>query len=173
VWVEPLSDQHLVADFSCGKKPLDDWLAHYALENGRRRLSNTYVLSEDGRSVIGYYSITMGGTTQAELPRKLGRGLPTRIDIGCALLARLAVAIEWAHRGLGTSLLVHAVQRIVFAAETIAARFVAVDPLDEEARQWYAERGFTAIDGDEGGRMFLRLDDAIRAFEETDWSTLS
>jgi ribosomal protein S18 acetylase RimI-like enzyme len=169
VWVESISDNHAVTEFTCGNKAMDNWLARHALDNHRRRLSSVYVLTEDSTSVIGYYSLTMAGARVADLPGPLRDKLPPRIDVGAALLGRLAVATDWANRGLGTSLLVHAVARVAAAGEEVAVRFVAVDPIDERARGWYERRGFQGIEGDEGGRMFLGLDDAIAAFVETDW----
>jgi predicted N-acetyltransferase YhbS len=163
--VERLSERHDVGRFSCGNKSLDDWLRIHALENQRRNLSRTFVLVDDAEAVVGYYVLSMGGVAKDELPRRLSRGLPG-YQIGMVLLARLA--IEAGHQGqrLGRDLLIDAVLHAAAAGQHAAARFIAVDPIDESARRFYSRFGFADIDGDEHGRMYIRIDDALASFEE-------
>jgi predicted N-acetyltransferase YhbS len=135
------------------------------LDNQRRNLSRTFVLVDDGGQVIGYYSLSMGGVRREELPPRYGRGLP-RYDIGMVLLARLAVDRGHQRIGMGRDLLVEAIERAATAGEHAAARFIAVDPIDEDARSFYAAFGFKAVEGDEGGRMYVRIDEALAALDE-------
>jgi hypothetical protein len=44
----------------------------------------------------------------------------------------------------------------------------AVDPIDENARAFYDKFSFKQIRGDAGGRMYLRIDDALAALEDPD-----
>jgi GNAT superfamily N-acetyltransferase len=163
--VERLGASHQVNHFSCGVKALDDWLKSHALENQVRNLSRTFVLVDDADAVIGYYALSMGGVSRDDLPRRLGRGLPT-YEIGMVLLARLAIAEAHHGEGLGRDLLVDAIAQAVVAGEHAAARFIAVDPIDESARAFYSHFGFIDIQGDEGDRMFIRIDEALASFEE-------
>ncbi|MGH9301552.1 MAG: GNAT family N-acetyltransferase [Acidimicrobiales bacterium] len=140
-------------------KPLDDWLRSHALENQRRDLSRTFVLLDDAGVVIGYYALTMGGVMKDELPPRLGRGLPG-YQLGLVLLARLAVDGARQGEGLGRDLLVDAIVQASAAGQHAAARFIAVDPIDDSARSFYGRFGFLEIRGDEHGRMFIRIDDA-------------
>jgi predicted N-acetyltransferase YhbS len=165
VRVEHLEDHHDISTFDCGVKALDDWLRAYALDNQRRNLSRTFVLVDDGGQVIGYYSLTMGGVRREELPPRYGRGLP-RYEIGMVVLARLAVDQDHHGMGMGRDLLIEAIERAAAAGEHAAARFIAVDPIDENARSFYAAFGFKAVAGDEGGRMYLRIDEALAALRE-------
>ncbi|MGD9996984.1 MAG: GNAT family N-acetyltransferase [Ilumatobacteraceae bacterium] len=136
--VERIADRHDVASFTCGNKALDDWLHVHAAENDRRDLSRVFLLVDDAHSIAGYVALTMGGVRKAELPSKLARGLPD-LQISAVLIARLAIASDHKGQGLGRDVLVHAVERAVVAAESVAARFIAVDPIDEDARQFYAQ----------------------------------
>ncbi len=163
--VERLSDSHDVSRFSCGNKALDEWLRVHALENQRRNLSRTFVLVDDSEVVVGYYALSMGGVAKDELPRRLGRGLPG-YQIGMVLLARLAIGAGHQGEGLGRDLLIDAVLHAAVAGQHAAARFIAVDPIDESARRFYGRFGFTDIEGDERGRMYIRIDDALASFEE-------
>lgn len=163
--VERLGEEHDLGGFSCGNKSLDDWLRIHALENQRRNLSRTFVLIDDGGAVVGYYALSMGGVAKDDLPRNLGRGLPG-YQIGMVLLARLAIDASHQGEGLGRDLLVDAIIHAAAAGQHAAARFIAVDPIDETARRFYSRFGFKDIDGDQHGRMYMRIDDALESFRE-------
>jgi predicted N-acetyltransferase YhbS len=163
--VERLGEEHDLAGFSCGNKSLDDWLRLHALENQRRNLSRTFVLVDDGGVVVGYYALSMGGVAKDDLPRTLGRSLPS-YQIGMVLLARLAIDARRQREGLGRDLLVDAIVRAAAAGQHAAARFIAVDPIDETARRFYSRFGFRNIDGDQQGRMYMRIDEALQSFQE-------
>lgn len=160
--VERLGDHHEVGNFSCGVKDLDDWLSVHALDNQRRDLSRTFLLLDDADHVAGYYALTMGGVRKESLPTRYGRGLP-KFDIGMVLLARFAIAEERQGQGLGRDLLIEAIERAADAGTHVAARFIAVDPIDEAARAFYAKFGFRLVEGDVEGRMYLRIDEALAA----------
>jgi predicted N-acetyltransferase YhbS len=163
--VERLALRHDLGGFACGVDALDSGLRAYALENQVRNLSRTFVLVDDGGQVIGYYSLTMGGVRRQELPPRYGRGLPS-YEIGMVLLARLAVAERHQGSGLGRDLLVEAIERAAAAGQHAAARFIAVDPIDEHARSFYGAFGFRRVDGDNADRMYLRIDEALAAIDE-------
>jgi predicted N-acetyltransferase YhbS len=163
--VERLGVHHDLGGFACGVDALDFWLRTYALDNQVRNLSRTFVLFDDGGRVIGYYSLTMGGVGREELPPRYGRGLPN-YEIGMVLLARLAVAQGHHRSGLGRDLLVEAIERAAAAGQQAAARFIAVDPIDEHARSFYGAFGFRRVNGDNSERMYLRIDDALAAIDE-------
>ena len=160
--VERLGDHHEVGNFSCGVKDLDDWLSVHALDNQRRDLSRTFLLLDDADRVVGYYALTMGGVRKEALPTRYGRGLP-KFDIGMVLLARFAIADERQGQGLGRDLLIEAIERAADAGTHVVARFIAVDPIDEAARAFYAKFGFRLVEGDVEGRMYLRIDEALAA----------
>jgi GNAT superfamily N-acetyltransferase len=162
VRVEHLDDHHDVTSFACGVKALDDWLRAHAIDNEHRNLSRTFVLVDDGDEVVGYDALTMGGVLREELPPRYGRGLP-RYEIGTVLLARLAVRLDHQGQGLGRDLLIEAIERAAVAGTHAAARFIAVDPIDENARSFYSAFGFKSVPGDDGARMYLRIDDALAA----------
>ena len=82
------------------------------------------------------------------------------------LLARLAVASAHQGQGLGRDLLIDAIKQAAIAGQHAAARFIAVDPIDENARSFYRAFGFQPVNGDAGGRMYLRIDEALTALDE-------
>jgi GNAT superfamily N-acetyltransferase len=163
--VERLGAEQNIGSFHSGVKALDDWLRLHALENQRRNLSRTFLLIGDGGDVAAYYALTMGGVAKSRLPASYGRGLPN-VELGMVLLARLAVAAEQQGRGLGRDLLVDAIFQAALAGEHAAARFIAVDPIDDSARRFYSHFGFRDVPGDGDGRMYLRIDEALASFAE-------
>ena len=113
--------------------------------------------------VLHHYSLAMGSAMSAEAPRRLTRGLP-RYPVPIVLLARLAIDRAEHGKGLGISLLFEALHRASLAAEHAAARLIAVDPIDEDARRFYLRWGFQPVEGNPHGRLFLRTRDALATF---------
>lgn len=165
--VERLNSSHDLSGFSCGIKSLDNWLREHALDNQRRDLSRTYVLIDDSNHVVGYYSLTMGGVQRDHLPKRYAHGLPS-FDVGMVLLGRLAVGEGHKGIGLGRDLIIEAVERAADAGLLVAAKFISVDPIDESARSFYAHFGFKVVSGDDQGRKYLRIDEALAVFEDSE-----
>jgi GNAT superfamily N-acetyltransferase len=59
-----------------------------------------------------------------------------------ALIARIAVTTTHQGAGLGRSLLLDALQRVLRASDQLAIRAVTVDALDERAASFYRRFGF-------------------------------
>ncbi len=93
--------------------------------------------------MVAYYSLTAHLLQRAELPRALGRGGPRQIP--SVLLARLALDRSLHGQGLGGALLAEALERVLAATEIVAARFVVVDAIDEQAAHFYEHHGFRQI----------------------------
>jgi GNAT superfamily N-acetyltransferase len=163
--VERLDPGHRLDNFDCGDKVLNDWLRSHALENDHRNLSRTFVLVDDGDGAIGFYCLSGGGVMPEELPKKYGRGLPT-FSIGTALLGRLAIAETRQGQGLGRDLMVDAIENAARAGDLVAARFIAVDPKSEDARAFYRKFSFKDVPDDPEGRMYLRVDEALRVIHQ-------
>jgi GNAT superfamily N-acetyltransferase len=164
VRIERIRPQHALKDFDCGVKELNEWLVKHAIENEKRDLSRTFVLLSDSDEVVGFYSLTVGGVSVERLPKKLARGLP-KFDIGMVLLGRLAISSRVQAQGLGRDLMVDAILHASVAGDNAAARFICVDPINQSARGFYSTFGFEDIGGDELGRMYLRIIDAVAALE--------
>jgi len=97
-----------------------------------------------------------------ELPRSLGRGNPAQIPL--VLLARLALGKSLHGQGLGGALLADSLQRVVAATQTVAARFVVVDAIDNAAQSFYAHYGFREIPS--SLRLVQKISDIAAALGE-------
>lgn len=113
-------------------------------------------VTRDGR-VAGYYSLSSSSLVRSDAPPDLAARQPDPIPV--VLLGRLAVDREFAGRGLGSSLLQHAILRAIEAAETIGIRAILVHAISDELVTFYERFGFTTFPGQER-TLFLLVADA-------------
>ena len=136
--------RHDVTGFSCGEESLDRWLHEQAVPAAGRRTARTWVWL-DGSRVVGYYALAAHRVAREHVPSRIGRGGPA--EIPAVLLARLALAEHLRGQGLGAVLVADALQRVVTATQTVAARLVVVDALAEPVARFYETLGFRRIPG--------------------------
>lgn len=137
---EPLTTEHDVSDFSCGKPALDHWLKKRALSNQQKGFTAVLVVHEAMR-VVGYYGLAPTAVAPSRLPRFIRTGQPPD-PVPCLLLGQLATDARWSGRGVGTGLVKHALQRCVAAAELVGGRALVVRAIDGEAADFWTRRGF-------------------------------
>jgi GNAT superfamily N-acetyltransferase len=136
---EPLADGHECEDFSSGEASLDDWLKRRARANQVSGASRTYVVCQHKR-VIGYYALASGVVTVENAPGRFRRNMPNPIPV--AVLARLAVDLDWQGQGIGRALFRDAARRVAHAADAIGIRGIVVHALSDEAKNFYLALGF-------------------------------
>ena len=133
---------HRVDHFSCGEAPLDRWLIAYAGQNQQRDAARTFVTTEPDGKVAGYYTLVAAQVEREQATSSVRQGLSRHFPIPVALLARLAVTTQHQSAGLGRSLLLDVLQRILRASDQLAIRAVTVDALDDRAASFYRHFGF-------------------------------
>jgi GNAT superfamily N-acetyltransferase len=143
--VEPLHDDHDLEPFDCGNDELSEWLKRYA-RHATGQGTRTYVLLDErtGR-VVGYFAIAPHMVEREQMPRRIGRGAPRQIP--AILLAKLALDRDAQGRGLGSDLLVRALEMIVEVAQVAGGKLVVVDAIDEAASRFYEHHDFDATPG--------------------------
>lgn len=139
--------RHIQADddlssFRSGKADLDEWLRRSAQHAEAMRSGRTWVWTRGG-IVVAYYTLAGHVLERQQLPGKLARGSPDRIP--AVIVAKLALGQELHGRGLGGVLLADASKRILAATDVVAARFVVVDAIDEDAATFYKHFGYRRI----------------------------
>lgn len=135
----PLGIIHDITGFDCGQPFLNQWLIDRAEKNEETGASRTYVLTDDQR-VIGYFSLSNGQVARAAAPGSISRNMPEPIPV--IIMSRLAVHIDYQHRGLGSNLLRDAFLRARKASEISAAGALLIHALNERAKQFYLHHGF-------------------------------
>jgi len=142
---EPLDPaRHQLDSLNSGEPELDTWLREHAAGAEARRVARTFVWCRANEDVVvGYFSLAGHRLIRDDLPRSIGRGSPA--EVPAVLLARLAIDASLQGQGLGGAILVDALRRVVAATDLVAARFVVVDALHENAATFYEHHGFRRI----------------------------
>lgn len=156
--VEPVAD-HDLTDFDCGNAELNEWLHRHA-RTARGQGTRTYVLLDDAASVVGYFAVAPHLLERDDAPRRLARGAPDRIP--AILLAKLALDASVQGQGLGSELLVFALDIILSAARRAGGRVVLVDAIDDVARAFYERHDFERLPG-RPHRLVMKLTSAAKA----------
>lgn len=131
----PLEKHHRLDDFDSGAEELDLWLRQYGWTNHVSGNARVFVAARN-ELVVGYYALATAGVEKTEAPETIKKGgVPAQI--GCLLLARLAVAQKEHGRGLDRGLLVDAIRRSVRIAEDAGVRALLIHARDDDARRFY------------------------------------
>jgi predicted N-acetyltransferase YhbS len=154
--IEPISKAHHRADFSCTKPLFSEYLKRFARQNDERNIAKTFVAIDDNNRVYGYYSLSATSIEFEELPEELTKQLPG-YPIPASLIGKLAVDSGNEGQGLGSRLLIEALQRILSISEEMAIKVVLVDAIDEEAKGFYLHFGFIELPGHDL-KLFLPIE---------------
>lgn len=154
----PLTADHRIDGFDCGKTKLNDWLKAHALDN-EGRSSRTYVVvantGPQAGDVIGYYTLATGGVTRSEMPRKIRQDLPNPVPV--MMLGRLAIDERHQKRSIGPAMLREAMQRTLDISQSAGVRALMVHAIDDEAVTFYLQYGFVTFPAD-SRTMFLPIE---------------
>jgi predicted GNAT family N-acyltransferase len=154
-WVsQPLSEDHDITQFGSGNESLDRWLQRGALRAHRAGISRTTVWTGPGdRAVVAYHAIAPTQVARIDLPsRSLSAGYS---QVPGYLIGRLALDQTLHRQGLGTQLLLDALERIVHAADRGGGRVIVVDAIDETVHRFYSHHGFNAVE--HSNRLVMKL----------------
>lgn len=164
---EPLSPDHVLEGFDCGRPSLNVWLVRHARQAAAVGSAQTYVLVDsEHKRVVGYHTLTAAELERHAATARAIKGMP-QYPIPVVLLARLAVDLSVAGRGLGAWLLRDAMLRTLAASQTIGVRAMLVHAIDEEARGFYLRHGLESSPTDPLHLMILIKDitQAVKAAE--------
>jgi GNAT superfamily N-acetyltransferase len=151
---ESIGDQHDLARFACGHATLDAWLRDHALRAHRAGVSRTTVwVDGSDPAVVGYHAIAPTQLARIDLPsRSLSAGFNLLPGF---LIGRLALDLSLHGQGLGSQLLLDALERIVEAADLVGGRLIVVDAVDADAAGFYIHHGFQPIA--DSSRLIMKL----------------
>lgn len=157
--IEKLRFDHDTGGFDCGQADLNRFLHQFAFVNQRANLAQTYVLCR-GKTVIGYYSLTVGHADHKDAPRRIVEGAG-RYPVPLMILARLAVTKGEQGHGYGAALLKDALRRTAHAADIAGIRALFVQAKDDNARAFYERFNFRPSPADPY-HLFLLMKDILR-----------
>jgi GNAT superfamily N-acetyltransferase len=137
----PLLADHEFINFDSGETSLDEWLKKRALKNQASGASRCFVLCQ-GKTVIGYYTLSAGAISHEVAPKSLQRNMPNPLPV--LLLGRLAIDKQHHNIGLGSAMLRDAMIRAISVAVNAGIFAILVHALTEQAKRFYLSRGFVA-----------------------------
>lgn len=162
-WVSAeLTADHDLGGFRSGREELDRWLVEQALRAQAAGAARTVVwTAETDTRVLAFYSLAPTQLAREQLPsRSFASGYSV---IPGYLIARLALDSSLQGQGLGSELLVDALELIVIAAAAAGGRVIAVDAVDEAAHAFYRHHNFQSIKGSR--RLVMKVATARALFE--------
>ena len=145
--------------FSSGQEFVDGWLARRARHAKARGSAVVYVSHHVGADPAveppaGFYTLSSASVERDLIGGGwLKRNAPAQVPV--ILLGVLGVDSRHHGEGLGKMLLNDASRRAVAIADSLGAKALVVDPVDEEAEAFYVGFGFERIPG--MGRMYVPL----------------
>jgi len=139
------SSRHDVSGFGCGEPGTDSWLRLEAAADDRRPGWVVHVAAWEGRRVVGCCRL---GAFELQAPSDAPAGPGGWVSMPALLVSRLGVDQRWQGRGLGTSLLWHALELAARLAPGMGARLVLARAEAPAAAGFASRLGFHALDGD-------------------------
>ena len=161
--IERLGSPHARAAFSCGVPALDRYLQEQARQDVSKGVAAAFVITPDGVKIAGYYTLSAMELKLSELPDEFVKKLPRYPSVPATLLGRLAVSTEFRGQGLGESLLIDAMRRVVRTTSDVASAAMVVDAIDDSARQFYLRYDFVPLP-DQQNRLVFRVKKIAKQF---------
>ena len=139
---EPIAKSHERDSFDCGEAALNEFLRRHARKSHVQGSAKTFLAIDnaDGKTILGYYSVSPASVAYARVPSVISRGL-ARHDVPVFRLARLAVRLSVQGQGLGGQLLLAAGRRCLLVAAQAGGVALLIDAKNEQAARWYARYG--------------------------------
>ena len=154
-YLEPLGKQHDRAAFSCGVEALDNYFRGDPIrQDVSRKTANAFVLTNDGKSVAGFYTLSPISILSVDLPASLAKKLPQR-PIGATLIGRMGMDVSLQGNRLGELMLTDALYKAWQASQLVSSWAVVVDA-KEGAREFYIKYEFTPF-ATQPNRLFLPM----------------
>ena len=137
---QPLTAAHRTDEFECGEGVLDEWLKRRAMANQLTGASRTFVVTDQGLRIHGYYAMAAGAVSHQTATSSMRRNMPDPVPV--MVLARLAVDRRTQGIKLGAALLQDALNRAVVVSQNAGVRALLVHAIHDQARQFYEHYGF-------------------------------
>lgn len=162
--IETVSRDHNRSGFDCGNDALNQYLKKIARQHLNKGISRTFVLVDDNMptEVLGFFTLVSCEIFVDKLPRKYAKKYPSKAP--AAKLARLAVAKDRQRQGLGTHMMINAVERVIRVSQELGIIGFFVDAKDNKAKAYYEQFGFIRLP-DNPLELFLPLATLRNAYD--------
>ncbi len=152
-----LNALHKKENFDCGILLLNQYLHTQAKQDVKRKLSACFIFADEDNLVKGYYTLSSTSIKRETLSEQIIKKLPPSYNnLPATLLGRLAVDNKFKGQKIGELLLIDALKKCYESSlTTIGSMCVIVDPIDENATQFYKKYGFILLPA--SGKMFIPM----------------
>ncbi len=132
--IEAVRAAHDRAAFDCAHPFLNTYLAQFARQNDKNGYARAFVMvpAESGNPVVGSYTLSFSEIAFDNNPIELRKRLP-KYPAPAVRIGELVVDNGNKGQGLGSQLLLDAIERIANASEEVAVWVIVVDPIDQTA----------------------------------------
>ena len=121
----------------------------------KKRLAAVYVLTPDGKTIAGYYTLSAYSVRLDKIPEEIARKLTRMPEVPATLVGRLARSSAFRGQGIGEILLADALKRSLANSKHVASWTVMVDAKDANA--FYKKYGLMEIPATPS-RLFLPME---------------
>jgi Predicted acyltransferase len=150
--------------FSCGVPELDHYLCTQASQDMKKKVAAVFVMVDDLKQILGYYTLSAYTIRLAELPAERAKKFPKYPLLPATLLGRLAVNQAYRGRKLGRLLLMDALYRSWKNTTEIASVGVVAEAYDNTAREFYRYHEFISL-AEHPSKLFIAMATLQRAFQ--------
>lgn len=130
-----------------------------------RHVAVCFVLTPDGATIAGYYTLSQYSVDLSTLPTEVARRLPKYPKVPATLLGRLAVSEDYRGQRLGEFLLLDALYRSWRQSEQVGSAALVGDAINEAAQRFYEHFDFIRLPG-RSDRLFLPMQTIGKLFPE-------
>ena len=149
--IELLAKSHDRDGFDCGSEPLNLFLGQTARQHAERGISRTYVLVDENvaapKPILGFFSLNICQIKSELLTPPEAKKLPR--DVSGVRLGRLAVSKTHQRQGIGKTLVVAAMTKVIEIFNSAGGIGLFVDAKDQDAKRYYEQFGFVPMPSNE------------------------
>lgn len=162
--IERLGKSHDRKTFDCGVKELNRYLQATASQHAKKGISRTFVVVENvsPTEILGFITLTACEIISVRLPTSYSKKFPTKVS--GAKVGRLAVSSKYKRKGIGSRLLVFAMEQAVNVHQSLGLTGMLVDAKDDQTMDYYKRFGFISLP-DNPHTLFLPIQTIIRALQ--------
>jgi ribosomal protein S18 acetylase RimI-like enzyme len=144
VEIRPFSVEAVVNRFSCGKRPLDQFIKNRAPKAVKRHEHRVFCAHLDGSAnIIGYYALQIGTDSVAELPNaNKDNYLQSYTAFPAIHLSFVAVDENYKRQGLGQYLLMDVFSKAATISDCAGFFALTLVSLDADSTAFYESLNF-------------------------------
>lgn len=151
--VLPFDKSYQRSQFDCGIVQLNHYAVQQMGQDVQKNVASPFVILNENK-VIAFYTLSASSVNLNDLPAEITKKLPKYPLIPVVLLGRLAVDKNYQKQGLGSFLLMDALNRCFKLSKEIGIMAVVVDAKNETADNFYQQYQFKRL---VDNRLFLPI----------------